>query len=352
MIQLSRSAYPFAALSEPGLIREMNEDRFSVTSFQNASRPRVRSLLAVICDGVGGEQAGEVAAEMAVNLITGSIAKSSGEDPVMSLQSAVQQASAAIRLEAQNSESRRGMASTAACVWIIGRRLFTATVGDSRIYLLRTGQIAQLSTDHTWLQEALDSGILQENETENHPNAHVIRRFLGSENPPEVDFRIRSMNGANADQGMELQPGDILFLCSDGCSDLVKPEEILENLTHFPLQQGLDAVKKLAYERGGKDNITMIAVQIPAGIPSAIKRMRNLRLILFAAGVALAAIIGLYLGWKSQQEKINEPSQMFTPEQFSGTLASPMPTASETPSVSPSPYQMITPTFTGTKPGG
>ena len=352
MIQLTHSVYPFAALSEPGLVREINEDRFSVTSFRTEQRPRMLSLLAVICDGVGGEQAGEVAAEMAVNLITGSIAKTSGSDPVTALQTAIQQASTAVRLEAQNTESRRGMASTAACAWILGCMLYTATVGDSRIYLLRDGKITQLSTDHTWLQEALEMGMIQADETENHPNAHIIRRFLGSENPPEVDFRIRGLDGADANQGMELMTGDLLFLCTDGCSDLVKPDEILASLEHSPLQEGLSAVKRLAYERGGKDNITMITVQIPKGIRPVAKKGRAIRLVLFAVGVALAAILGLYLGWRSQQERLQEPVQAFTPEQFSGTLASPLPTVELTPSGTRTPYPVVIPTFPGSEPGG
>lgn len=350
MIQLSRSAFPFSTLSESGLVREKNEDRYSVTSFQTIKRPRERSLLAVLCDGVGGEQAGEVAAEMAVNLITGNIARSDAADPVLDLETAFQQASAAIRLEAQNNQSWHGMATTAACVWIIGQNLYTATVGDSRIYLLRGGQITQLSTDHTWLQEAMDAGILKQDEVENHPNAHVIRRFLGSENPPEVDFRIRTPDGASADQGMKLQFGDILFLCSDGCSDLVAPGEILSHLQNTPLQAGLQSIKALAYERGGRDNITMIAVKVPAGISITAMRRRRTRLILFGVGVALAAATGLYLGWRSQQLRVEETVPGFTPEQFSGTLASPLPTVELTPGGTQTSYPQVIPTFPGSGP--
>ncbi len=352
MIQLTRSAFPFAALSEPGLVREKNEDRYSITSLETLKHPREKSLLAVLCDGVGGEQAGEVAAEMAVNLVTDRIIHSTAEDPVLILQTAIQQASAAIRLEAQNNDSRRGMASTIACVWIIGQRLYTATVGDSRIYLVRNKQILQLSTDHTWLQEAFEMGLVQQEEKENHPNAHVIRRFLGSETPPEVDFRIRMAQDVYAGQGMELQPGDILFLCSDGCSDLVVPDEILARLQNLPFNTALNAIKTLAYERGGKDNITMIAVQVPEKLAAAARMRRITRVVLFALAVLLAAIMGLYLGWKSEQERIQQPVSVFTPQQFSGTLASPIPTKDFTPQSTGTIYPLTTPTMTGYKPGG
>src|SRR5699024_1984597 len=91
--------------------------------------------------------------------------------------------------------------------------------------------IQQLSVDHTWIQEALDRGLIQQEEAEGHPNAHVIRRYLGSPTPPEVDFRLRT-DGLQGEtqlpngQGLKLLPGDGLLLCSDGLTDLVTDEEI------------------------------------------------------------------------------------------------------------------------------
>jgi PPM family protein phosphatase len=90
----------------------------------------------------------------------------------------------------ESDAARQGMGATCVAALIIGRRLYAVTVGDSRLYLMREGTIRQLSTDHTWIQEALEAGILQPEDANGHPNAHVIRRYLGSPKPPEVDHRI------------------------------------------------------------------------------------------------------------------------------------------------------------------
>ena len=82
------------------------------------------------------------------------------------------------------------MAATCACALVIDNRLYTASVGDSRIYLVSGESIQQLTTDHTWIQEALEAGILTPEEAQNHPNTHVIRRYLGSPQPVEVDLRL------------------------------------------------------------------------------------------------------------------------------------------------------------------
>ena len=103
------------------------------------------SLLAVVADGIGGHRAGEVAAELAVELISRSVAESDGQQPLYILQEALIRASQAIHKSAQENPEQRGMGSTCVCAWIIGDNLYTATVGDSRIYLLRAGGIYQLT---------------------------------------------------------------------------------------------------------------------------------------------------------------------------------------------------------------
>jgi protein phosphatase len=103
--------------------------------------------------------------------------------------------------------------------------------GDSRLYLIRNGKALRLTTDHTWVQEAVEKGLITPDQARDHPNAHVLRRHLGSQIGVEPDFRLRmdpsQNNGqAVANQGMRLLPGDQLLLCSDGLTDLVEDEEI------------------------------------------------------------------------------------------------------------------------------
>jgi len=123
------------------------------------------------------------------------------------------------------------MGTTCACAWVIGSQLFIASVGDSRVYLLRNGSLIQLTVDHTWVQEAVEKGILGPEDVRNHPNVHVIRRYLGSSKTPQADTRLRlakeeTDTQAHSNQGLCLLPGDLLLLCTDGLTDVVEDADI------------------------------------------------------------------------------------------------------------------------------
>ena len=303
MKRITQAHLPVVALTHPGMKGKNNEDRYAVSAFQldNHHKP-APVLLALLCDGIGGHRAGEVAAEMAVNRISQRIAESDGNHPTHILEDAVQEASQEIYARAQSNLNQRGMGSTLACAWIIGRRVFTATIGDSRIYLLRQGMIHQLSTDHTWIQEALANGLITPEQVKGHPNAHVIRRYLGSPTPPKVDFRLR-LTGleddihAEANQGTLLQPGDFLILCTDGLSDLVEGREIQAAYLEQPMDAAGQALVDLANERGGHDNITLISIAIPQRVPEPAKTGFPWRLATIGcATLAVLAVLGLSLG--------------------------------------------------------
>lgn len=267
MKRVEKTHLPVAALTHPGMKGKNNEDRFGVTAFRTAGKQGSPVLLAVLSDGIGGNRAGEVASELTVNLISQYAAESDGQSPTAILGEAIRYASDQIHQQAQENIEQHGMGATCACAWIAGDRLYTATVGDSRIYLMRGDAIRQLSIDHTWIQEALERGLLQPDQVEGHPNAHVIRRYLGSPTPPEVDFRVRAngdvQSASEEGQGLALQPGDRLLLCSDGLTDLVNDDEILEIFRRESLEAAGHRLIEMANERGGHDNITLIAVQIP-----------------------------------------------------------------------------------------
>ncbi len=276
MIPAERAHLNVAAVSDPGISGKKNEDRLRVSAFSTPQDPPLPSLLAIIADGIGGHRAGEIAAEVAIESITQVIAASDASQPVLTLHEAIQQANQAIYQQAQSEPSQRGMGSTCACCWIIGDRLYTATVGDSRIYLVRNGVIQQISTDHTWVQEAIDGGMLSLSQARRHPNAHVIRRYLGSRQPAIPDLRLKLNNlendrQAETNQGFTLKPDDRLLLCSDGLTDLVEDYEILDHLQSRPLETALQQLVLLSNQRGGHDNITIIGLQIPktAGSPPA-----------------------------------------------------------------------------------
>ncbi|HKI53616.1 MAG TPA: protein phosphatase 2C domain-containing protein [Anaerolineales bacterium] len=269
MIRTSRAHLRIEAHTHPGMSGKNNEDRYAVASFHANEKDRTPVVFAVLADGIGGHQGGEVAAELAVNHIMQSVAKGDGKFSQHIIEQAVNEASSAIASHSSTNDELKGMGATCVIVWIIENKLYTAYVGDSRIYLMRAGQIQQLTIDHSWVQEAIEKGILTPELARDHPNVHVIRRYLGSPVPPEPDFRLTLSEGEDAkqaenNQGMELQPNDVLLLCSDGLTDLVWNDEILEVVrTKSSLKEASRALVDLANERGGHDNITVVLIGVP-----------------------------------------------------------------------------------------
>ncbi len=261
-----------AAGTHPGMTGKINEDRYGVASYQLSSSNTTPVTFAVVCDGIGGHRSGEIAAELAVNIITDTVAKSFGDRPLKTMLLAIQLANEAIYSQAQTSDEKRGMGATCALVWVEGSRLFTTSIGDTRIYLLRNQLIKQLTKDHTWIQEALDNGTITLEQVKGHPNSHVIRRYLGAPVVPQADQRMQLRKGeedsrAVANQGISLRPDDILLICTDGLTDYLKDGEIskITNQSSGKLDQAIAEMIALACERGGHDNITVVALKVPDG---------------------------------------------------------------------------------------
>jgi serine/threonine protein phosphatase PrpC len=302
MIRKPQSLYPVVAKTHPGMSGKNNEDRFGVTAFQLNKKNPTPVLLAVICDGIGGHKAGEVAAEMAVNQITQAVSESNGLQPIQTLKIGIERANTAVHVESQKDDGKQGMGATVAVAWMIGHRLFTASIGDSRIYLIRGERIRQLSTDHTWIQEALDNNLLTPEQAEGHPNRHVIRRYLGGPNPAETDFRLRLAIGeedqqAFNNQGVVLQTGDRLVLTSDGLTDLVSDAEIMAAFDVEDTNLAVDNLIDMANQRGGHDNITIISFEIPDGIQVLSKKRPFFPVGCMLTALIIGAIAILVLGY-------------------------------------------------------
>lgn len=269
MLRLDHTHLPVAALTHPGMRGKNNEDRFGVSAYELQDGQHVQALLAVLSDGIGGHRAGEVAAEMTINGLSRYVNEHGNEmQPPALLQAAIHATSQEIYNQAHSHLQQSGMGATCACAYIVDRRLYTASVGDSRIYLLRGDHLQQLTTDHTWIGEALALGVITPEEAVGHPNAHVIRQFLGSPLPPEGDIRLRLSekepdSQAITNQGMQLLAGDMVLLTSDGLTDLVHDDEIKEILQNQPLETALQKLVDLANQRGGHDNITLVGIRIP-----------------------------------------------------------------------------------------
>lgn len=335
-----------AANSHPGLSGKINEDRYRVTSFL-AGKKQVPTVLAVLCDGIGGHRAGEIAAEMGVSMITDRVTVSDPDLPLEALREAIIIASDEIYAASQTNEKFQGMGATCACAWVIGDQLYTANLGDSRIYLLREAHLVQLTTDHTWVQEALDSGVIDDENRDQHPNAHIIRRYLGSKKPPEPDFRLwffadEKDDEALQNQGMKIKPGDMLLLCSDGLTDLVSDQEIRDVIQDNPIQKVPNLLISMANSRGGYDNTTVVLLKSPTPKrPSIINRRWPLHCLTVAIFlVALVIVVFLAISYLTRRD----PTGVMP----SATVITPAPSATAglsvtaTPSVTPAPDDTMT----------
>ena len=301
MKSAERSHLFVAAASHPGITGKNNEDRYSVSAYRLDDGADQPSLFAVVADGIGGHRGGEVAAELAVESISRAIAGSDGAHPEQTMQTAIIAASESIFRQSEQEINLRGMGSTCACVWVIADRLYIANVGDTRIYLVRGGLIRQLTTDHTWIQEAIDQGMLTPEQAKNHPNTHIIRRYLGSRLPVEPNLRIRPevnalLNPFQRERGLLLQQGDRILLCSDGLTDLVEDSEILNAFQSQPIQTALEVLVRLANQRGGHDNITLVALEVPDGyIAEPPLNTRRRRIPVGYAAAGLLVLLGIML---------------------------------------------------------
>lgn len=347
MIPAERSHLRVAAKSHPGMSGKNNEDRYAVSAYRLSEDNPLPALMCVVSDGIGGHRAGEVAAQTAVEAISHEVAASDGSQPLHTLKEAILSANQAIAAAAESDSSKQGMGATCACCWIIDDRLYTANIGDSRIYLVRGGAIRQISTDHTWVQEAIEAGILSPEQGRNHPNAHVLRRHLGSKQPVEPEFRLRLSDAetpeqAKANQGLRLNASDQLVLCSDGLTDLVNDDEILSELKSKPQDQALDVLIALANERGGHDNITVISIQVPETARKVAPKKRANKMVwaCLVSWVIILLVTALVVAGVFYMLKRSEGGPTATATSPAATAVT--PSASETPATPTAPAPTLT----------
>lgn len=246
-----------SGITDVGLKREGNEDSFSTEDNLG---------LYVVADGMGGHLAGEVASQVAVEMINKSFRKWMEKDipqdqlfgmPDDSLslngnyiQSSIKLANKIVYELAMNYEQYHGMGTTVAAIHVTPATIVVANVGDSRIYLVRDGTIEQLSKDHTIVSEQIEMGVMTEEEAENSPLKHILTRNLGS--AEEVEPDVYEVVPSNNDK---------YVLCSDGLTDLVSDDEILEMArdSNDPEELCRQFVEKVL-KRGAHDNTTVISV--------------------------------------------------------------------------------------------
>lgn len=247
-----------AGKSDLGCVRTNNEDNFGYDT---------RYGVFVVCDGMGGQAAGEVASKIGVDTILEYFRKAGGEtgkypvegqpmegvsERANALASSIRLANRSIFEAASKDAGHAGMGSTVVAAMVKGSFLSIAHVGDSRIYLIRKDSIQQLTNDHSLVMEQVRRGLITQEEAEKSNMQNIIIRALGSEDTVEADV-----------DDMMAQPGDILLLGTDGLTKYVKDAALLKLVKSAPtLSQACDALIQAARDGGGDDNITCILVRV------------------------------------------------------------------------------------------
>ncbi|HTJ80804.1 MAG TPA: Stp1/IreP family PP2C-type Ser/Thr phosphatase [Polyangiaceae bacterium] len=251
--------------TDVGQVREHNEDNFLVADLSKGSRGLMetdrlqlvgeRGTVLGVCDGMGGAAAGEVASQLAVDIVyqrmlAGDPPKDR-DDVASRLVAAIESAGNRIFAEAKADRTRRGMGTTATIAGLIDGYLFLGQVGDSRGYLLRGDRLVQVTRDQSLVNQLIEAGQLTEEEAETFEHNNIILQALGTADTVQVDLTY-----------VDLRKGDTLLLCSDGLSGMVRNDEIREVLSTF--EDPLEACRELtdrANQAGGHDNVTVVVAK-------------------------------------------------------------------------------------------
>lgn len=237
-----------AAGTDVGRIRAGNEDSL----YADADPDRG---LFIVADGMGGHAAGEVASEMAVQIVAKELAPFrdlAGPAPLSGMAHALREANRAIYERTIVEADKQGMGTTASCMLMGGGRWIIGHIGDSRVYRMRDGEFRQITKDHSYVQEQVDAGFLTPEQARYHPYSNVITRCVGANAAVEADV----LEG-------ELRNGDIYVICSDGLTGMVEDPQLKKIVeTRGTPGRMVDAMITEANRRGGLDNITAVVVQV------------------------------------------------------------------------------------------
>lgn len=246
-----------------GMSGKNNEDSVSFVLYETNDS---LFYLGIVADGVGGQSAGELASTMAIETIESyfdGLKEVTLDNLPDHLSTAIQKANHIVFDLAEKDTEMHGMATTVVISAILDGLLFTSHVGDSRGYLLRSEQLVQLTKDHSWVQEAMEAGLITSEEARTHPNRHIIRRSLGSLEQVEVDGKMLSNIDPVVWPGMPLQPGDIVLICSDGLTDMITDYDVSLSLekNRGALPAAVNELIDKANMSGGRDNITVLIME-------------------------------------------------------------------------------------------
>ena len=245
-----------AAATDVGRRRHGNEDSYALWVSDGSGRSHAADTLLVVCDGMGGSNAGEVASRMAVEAVVREFEEDTSGDAQAALHRAVDTANTEVHEHSRTRQDLQGMGTTCTAVAILGDTLTFAHVGDSRAYLVRSGRMTQITSDHSLVAQLVARGQITAEDARHDPRRNVVTRSVGVGAVVDID----------ADRmGEPLLPGDTVLVCSDGLHGQLSDEEIAKLASDGSLDRACRTLIALANERGGPDNITVALARIEGG---------------------------------------------------------------------------------------
>lgn len=238
------------SVTDIGRKRQLNQDYVFSSAKPMGNMPN----LFIVADGMGGHNAGDYASKCTVETVVGEIRNSFEKNPTIIVRNAIGTANSKIRELAAADDNLFGMGTTLVVATVIGKYLQVANVGDSRLYLVGKQGIRQITRDHSLVEEMIRLGGLSREEARMHPDKNIITRAIGARDEVEAEFFTE-----------ELEPGDIILMCSDGLSNMLEDKEIekiIQNEELAEIKQKAEALINAANNNGGKDNIAVVLVKI------------------------------------------------------------------------------------------
>jgi protein phosphatase len=256
------------------------------------------SVLAILTDGIAGRKSGDVAAQLALDTVKRAVESSHASQPTGILQAAFIQAGQVVLSGSESQSELQGMGSTCLVAWVLGDRLYTANVGNSRLYLLRQGSLLPLNVPHEFIRE---EDAAEKGKDRKSTELGQLRTFLGSNLSIEPDFRMPLRAGqlsprSTGNQGFRLRPNDRLLLCSDGLSDVLNEDEILDLLGGSEVEDAAKDLIEAVLEKGGQDNVTAIVLGVPPARPTSAQERRRQarRWLVTLISIVLLVFVSLY----------------------------------------------------------
>lgn len=244
-----------AGLTDLGCHRENNEDNYAYWEPQDDAAFHRLGRLAVVADGMGGAEGGQHASRIAVETVRETYADSPEPDTQERLLASFRDANHRVQQEARAKPMLHGMGTTLTACAIVGNRLYFAHIGDSRLFLVRGGEVRQLSRDHSLVARLIESGSIRPEDAETHPQKHVLTAAVGVAEDLQPDV---------PSEPIELKPSDVLILCTDGLWGQMTSAEMATVASKAAPKDACKSLVQLAKDRGGPDNITVQILRIAA----------------------------------------------------------------------------------------